>query len=74
MGAVIALPGHRLDYDALLLRADGLLYAAKRTGKASVVVADVAAPTVLPQATQLVRQSDPAPLRDPQIHLAPVQT
>jgi diguanylate cyclase (GGDEF)-like protein len=73
MGAVIAPPGHRLDYDALLLRADGLLYAAKRNAKASVIVADVGAATVSPSAVQLVRRGDPAPLRDPQTRLVPVQ-
>lgn len=73
MGAVIAPPGHRLDRDALLLRADGLLYAAKRNAKASVIVVDVTAPTVLPQPTQLVRRAGPAPLRDPQTYLVPVQ-
>ena len=73
MGAVIAPPGHRLNYDALLLRADGLLYAAKRNVKASVVVADVGAPTVSPSAIRLIRRADPAPLRNPQTHLVPVK-
>ena len=73
MGAAIALPGHRLDCDALLLRADGLLYAAKRNAKASVIVADVGTPTVFPSAIQLVRRGDPTPLRDPQTHLVPVE-
>lgn len=41
MGCVMAPPNYSGKSDALILRADALLYTAKRTGKASVVVADI---------------------------------
>ena len=56
MGVVVRHVGDNRDRNALLLRSDGLLYAAKRAGKASVVIADTASDAVAsPDVTRVVR-------------------